>query len=130
MSAREPAIDARPAMFRNHPFGFILSLVLIPAFGLGLLILLWWYLHTRSVRLRIDADQVHLERGLLSKSHVDLDIGQIRTVKVDQSFFDRIFRVGRIAVYTTGDTPEFRVNGIPDPHRVREYVRGRREGVA
>ena len=130
MSAREPAIDARPVMFRNHPFGFILSLVLIPAFGLGLLILLWWYLQTRSVRLRIDADQVHLERGLLSKSHVDLDIGQIRTVKVDQSFFDRIFRVGRIAVYTTGDNPEFRVNGIPDPNRVREYVRGRREAVA
>lgn len=117
-------------MFRNHPVGFILSLVLIPAFGLGLLILLWWYFQTRSVRLRIDADQVHLERGLLSKSHVDLDIGQIRTVKVDQSFFDRIFRVGQIAVYTTGDNPEFRVSGIPDPNRVREYVRERREAVA
>ncbi|WP_018873635.1 PH domain-containing protein [Thioalkalivibrio sp. ALJ16] len=130
MSAREPAIDARPAMFRNHPFGFLLSLLLIPAFGLGILILLWWYLQTRSMRLRIDADQVHLERGLLSKSHVDLDIAQIRTVKVDQSFFDRIFRVGRIAVYTTGDNPEFRVAGIPDPNRVREYVRARREAVA
>lgn len=124
------AIDARPAMFRNHPFGFILCLLLIPALGLGILILLWWYLQTRSVRLRIDADQVHLERGLLSKSHVDLDIGQIRTVKVEQSFFDRIFRVGAIAVYTTGDNPEFRVKGIPDPHRVRDHIRERREAVA
>lgn len=130
MSTAEPAIDARPAMFRNHPFGFILSLVLILAFGLGILILLWWYLQTLSVRLRINQDQVHLERGLLSKRHVDLDIGQIRTVKVEQSFFDRIFRVGGIAVYTTGDNPEFRVKGIPDPHRVRDYVRERREAVA
>ncbi|WP_018137896.1 MULTISPECIES: PH domain-containing protein [unclassified Thioalkalivibrio] len=130
MSSRAPAIDARPAMFRNHPFGFIFSVLLIAAFGLGLLILLWWYLQTRSVRLRIDADQVHLEEGLLSKSHVDLDIGQIRTVKVDQSFWNRIFRVGEIAVYTTGDNPEFRVSGIPDPHRVRDYVRDRREAAA
>lgn len=129
MSSRAPAIDAHPAMFRNHPFGFIFSVLLIAAFGLGLLILLWWYLQTRSVRLRIDADQVHLEEGLLSKSHVDLDIGQIRTVKVDQSFWNRIFRVGEIAVYTTGDNPEFRVRGIPDPHRVRDYVRDRREAA-
>ncbi|MCC5869813.1 MAG: PH domain-containing protein [Gammaproteobacteria bacterium] len=129
-AARMTAIDARPAMFRNHPFGFILSVLLIAALGLGLLILLWWYLQTRSVRLRIDADQVHLERGLLSKSHVDLDIGQIRTVKVEQSFFNRIFRVGAIAIYTTGDNPEFRVTGLPDPLTIRDYIRRRREAIA
>jgi membrane protein YdbS with pleckstrin-like domain len=128
MSTPKPAIDVHPAMFRNHPFGFILSVLLIAAFGLGLLILLFWFLKTRSVRLRIDANQVHLEVGLLSKSHVDLDIGQIRAVTVRQSFWNRIFGVGEIAVYTTGDNPEFTVKGIPDPNRVREYVSRREVG--
>ena len=79
------------------------------------------------MRLRIDADQMHLETGLLSKAHVDIDISQIRTVKVHQSFLNRVLRVGNISVYTAGDNPEFQVVGIPDPNRVREYVRNRRE---
>jgi uncharacterized membrane protein YdbT with pleckstrin-like domain len=117
-----PALDVRPAMFRNHPIGFVLSVILIPAFGLGIVILMIWFLKTRAVRLRIDGAQVHLEEGLLSKSHIDLDIGQVRAVNVRQSFGNRLFGVGEIAVFTTGDKPEFTVKGIPDPHRVREYL--------
>ncbi len=127
MSTAEVVIDVHPAMFRSHPFLFVLSVLLIAAFGLGIIILLIWYVRTRSVRLRIDADQMHLETGLLSKAHVDIDISQIRTVKVHQSFLNRVLRVGNISVYTAGDNPEFQVVGIPDPNRVREYVRNRRE---
>jgi uncharacterized membrane protein YdbT with pleckstrin-like domain len=123
MGTPEPQIDAHPAMFRNHPVLFVLSIVLIPAFGLGILVLLVWFVRTRAVRLRVDANQVHLEEGLLSKSHVDLDIDQVRAVNVRQSFGNRLFGVGEIAVFTTGDKPEFTVKGIPDPHRVREFLR-------
>lgn len=129
MSSSRTVIDVHPAMFRNHPFAFVLCILLIPAFGLGLLILLGWYVRTRSVRLRIDADQVHLERGFLSKSHVDLDIGHIRTVKVHQSFWNRVFRVGEVSVYTAGDQPEFHVSGLPNPNSIRDYVRRRREAL-
>ena len=31
---------AHPSMFRSHPFGFVLALLLVAAFGLGLIILL------------------------------------------------------------------------------------------
>lgn len=145
--------DGHPAMFRNHPLGFLLLLVLIvapvvalllyrdaivalgefpPALllgatGLGVVIFLYWYLKTRSTHLRITGDQVHLEEGLLSKHHVDLQVQQIRAVRVYQGLLDRIFRVGRIEVYTTGDSPEFTVGGMPSPHRVRDHVRNRSE---
>ena len=36
-----------PVMFKNNPLGFILCLILIPAGGLGLLILLTWHLKTK-----------------------------------------------------------------------------------
>ncbi len=145
--------DEHPAMFRNHPLGFLLLLALIvlpfvalflfheqiagmgdfpPAMllgstGLGIVIFLYWYLMTRATRLRIDEDHVHLERGLLSKSHIDLQIQQIRAVRVHQGLLDRILRVGRIEVFTTGDSAEFVVGGMPDPHWVRDHVRNRRE---
>ena len=144
-----PAYDDHPAMFRNRPLGYIgvwvlifapvLALLmyreevaemggfppamLLAATGLGIVILLYWFVKTRHTRLRITGDQVHLERGLLSKSHVELDVGQVRAVRVYQNLFDRIFRVGSIAIFTTGDDPEFVVAGMPDPDRVRDHVR-------
>ena len=144
-----PAYDDHPTMFRNQPLGYIgiwililapvLALLmyraeiaemggfppamLLAATGFGFVILLYWFVQTRATRLRITGDKVHLERGLLSKRHVELNVGQIRAVRVYQNFFDRIVRVGRIEIFTTGDDPEFVVAGMPDPSRVRDHVR-------
>jgi membrane protein YdbS with pleckstrin-like domain len=144
-----PDYDEHPVMFRNQPLGYIGIWVLIlapvltlllyrneiaemgnfpPAMllavtGFGMVILLYWFVKTRAKRLRINGDQVHLERGLLNKTHIELDVGQIRAVRVYQNFFDRIFRVGRIEIFTTGDDPEFVIAGMPDPSRVRDHVR-------
>lgn len=121
--------DENPAMFKNHPFGFIVSIILIPAFGLGILILLYWYLQTKSVRLRISGDDIELERGLLRKSRTDLDLRKIRSVHVDQGLLQRIFGVGTMEVYTTGDEPEFKLYGMSNPNDVRNYIKGRSRGV-
>lgn len=152
MNSATPSYDAHPAMFRNHPMGYLATWALIivptpllllfrdeiayygdfpPLFllaltGFGVLTLLYWYLKTRATRLRVMGEEVHLEEGLLSKHHVDLQVSQIRAVRVYQGFLDRIFRVGQIEVFTTGDSPEFTITGMPSPHRVREIVRQRR----
>lgn len=111
-----------PAMFRSNPLGFILAVLLVAA-AIGVLILLWWYLQCKSTRLEADRKTVMLERGLLSKERIELDTNAVRTVKVYQSLFNRMFGVGRISVYTSGDAPEFEVAGMPDPHRFRELVK-------
>ncbi|WP_296759390.1 PH domain-containing protein [Thioalkalivibrio sp.] len=102
----------------NFPPAMLLAIT-----GFGMVLLLYWFVKTRAKRLRINGDQVHLERGLLNKMHIELDVGQIRAVRVYQNFFDRIFRVGRIEIFTTGDDPEFVIAGMPDPGRVRDHVR-------
>lgn len=115
--------DAHPAMFKNQPIGFILAVALIPAFGLGILVLLYWFVRTRTVRLKIVGDEVELERGLMSKSRIDLDLRKIRSVHVDQRFLQRMFGVGTIQIFTTGDEAEFTLHGMPEPNKVREYVK-------
>ena len=146
--------DRHPVMLRNRPVSFIMLLVLLfaplvmlimyrteiigheygPAGAIALLattavaflVLIIWFARTRSTRLRIGGDEIHLEEGLLSKRHVDLHVAQVRTVRVMQGFLERIFRVGQIEVFTTGDLPEFVVKGMPSPHWVRDFVRNRR----
>ncbi|HBX37014.1 MAG TPA: hypothetical protein DEG76_06910 [Pseudohongiella sp.] len=114
--------SSHPAMFKNNPIGFVISVLLIPVFGVGILILLWWYLQTKAARLTVTDTEIIYETGLLNKEHSEVSLQSIRTVRVKQSFFDRIFGVGTIAIYTAGDNPEIIAKGMPDPNRIRELV--------
>jgi uncharacterized membrane protein YdbT with pleckstrin-like domain len=121
----QPDYDASPAMFRNNPLGFVAAVILIAAFGLGLLILLYWYIKARSVRLTVTGDTMHLTRGILSKDQTDLDVKDISTIRVFQSFWQRVFGVGRVEIFTRGDQPEMVLDGMPDPGFLRDHVRAR-----
>lgn len=110
----------------GHEYGAPAAVALIATAVTAFLMLMIWFLQTRGKRLRIGGDEIHLELGLLSKRHIDLHVSQVRTVRVTQGFLERILSVGQIEVYTTGDLPEFTVKGMPNPHRVRDYIRNRR----
>lgn len=111
-----------PAMFRNKPFGFILALLLVPL-GIGILILLYWYLQCKSTRLEINGNEIVLEQGLLSKERTELNISSIRTVKINQSLMNRLFGVGTLSIYTAGDNAEVQASGMPRPEVFRELVK-------
>ena len=111
-----------PAMFKNNPLGFILSVLLI-AVGVGIIILLWWYLQTKASKLTVFENEVMFEKGLLSKERSEVNIGIVRTVRVKQSFFNRIFGVGTVEIFTAGDNPEIVARGMPDPNRIRELIK-------
>lgn len=115
--------SSHPSMFKNNPVGFILAILLIPVFGLGILILLWWYLQVKSSKLTVTDGEILYEKGLLNKEHSEINISSIRTIRVKQSFFNRIFGVGTIEIYTAGDNPEFIAKGMPDPNSVREMIK-------
>lgn len=118
-----PVYVAHPAMFRAHPFYFILSLLLIPAFGIGILILLGWYIHTKMTKLIITPKDLLYEKGILSKDRMGLALKHVRSIHVKQSFVQRILGVGSIEVFTAGDVPEFAAFDLPDPHAIRDAIR-------
>ncbi len=116
-----------PAMFKNNPLGFIIAVLLIAAFGVGLVVLGIWYIQTRAEKLTITENEILYEVGIMSKESCELNISQIRTTNIKQTFLQRIFGVGTIEIYTTGDTPEFRASGMADPHVVREIIKEHRK---
>jgi len=115
--------EEHPAMFRNHPFLFILSVILIAAFGLGLIILLIWWLQTLGTKLTVTNERITLRKGILSKYTNEVFHTDIRNVQLDQSFFQRVFDVGTIAISTSGQEGiEISVQGIPHPQMVRDLI--------
>jgi len=114
--------EAHPAMFRAHPFWFILAVLLIAAFGLGIVILLYWYIQTRATALTVTDSDILYERGILSKDRTSVSLRHICSVNVMQSFVNRILGVGTIQISTAGDEPEFTIADMPDPHVIREAI--------
>jgi uncharacterized membrane protein YdbT with pleckstrin-like domain len=114
--------EAHPAMFRAHPFWFILCVLLIAAFGIGLLILLYWYIVTRATALTVTDHEIMYERGILSKDRTAVSLRHIRSVRVTQRFINRILGVGTVEISTAGDEPEFMIKDMPDPHEIREAI--------
>jgi uncharacterized membrane protein YdbT with pleckstrin-like domain len=114
--------SAHPAMFRSNPLGFILALALIPAFGVGLVILLVWYLMSISHHIEVASDRVRYSHGLLSKDRVEIAVSSIRSVRVRQSLFQRIMSTGDLSIFTAGDQPEIVIKGIPHPYDAKRLL--------
>ncbi len=125
MSGPNSRLEVSPPMFRNAPFSFIFYLVLIPVFGLGIILLLIWFVQTKTTRMVIDGDDLFYEQGVLSKQRAQLRTHSVRTVTVNQSLGQRLFGTGDIDVYTAGDDPEVRLKGMPNPAEIRERLLGK-----
>jgi uncharacterized membrane protein YdbT with pleckstrin-like domain len=118
-----PRYDASPAVFRDYPLRFLVCLILIPVFGVGLVLLGVWWIIARSTRLIVDEVRATLTSGILSKQVTEVQLSSIRTVKIDKTLVDRIFDVGTVSVFTSGDAPELVVKGMPYPEGLAKALR-------
>jgi uncharacterized membrane protein YdbT with pleckstrin-like domain len=116
--------EANPSMVRMYPFGVLLSVLLIPL-AVGILALMWMYLKTKMDKLIIKTDEVVWEHGLLSKDYTEIGMNSVRTAKITQSLLQRMLNAGDLYIYTAGDEPEVVIKGLPEPARIREYIKGR-----
>jgi uncharacterized membrane protein YdbT with pleckstrin-like domain len=114
--------EAHPAMFRAHPFWFILCVLLIAALGIGIVILLYWYIKTRATALTVTDQELMYERGILSKDRTSVSLKHIRSVNIAQGFVNRIMGVGTVQISTAGDEPEFTIADMPDPYVIQEAI--------
>lgn len=116
--------ESHPSMIRMYPFGTVLAILLIPL-GIGILVLLWWWLSTKADKLTVKADEIIWEHGLINKQYTELSMNALRSVRVKQSLLQRMLNAGDVAIYTAGDDPEMVIKGLPEPDRIREYIKGR-----
>ncbi len=120
--------ETHPAMFQNHPVYFVFCLLLIVALGLGLVLLLVWWIQVLGTTLTVTNEQTTLRRGILSKYTNDVFHSNVRNIQVRQSFLQRIFNVGWVGISSAGQAGlEIEVSGIPDPHKVKDLIDDHRE---
>ena len=80
--------------------------------------------------LRIYPERIHLERGILSKCYQDYNPRDIRSIDIDQSFFQRMAGIGDITISTSASVEAAeRINSIPNPKAVRDLILAQRGSV-
>ena len=113
--------DEHPAMFRAHPFLFILLLISV----VGLLAIGVWWLRAKGERLALSEREVLMERGLLAKQRTEIALSSIRSVRITQTFGQRIFDVGNVELFSAGDIAEIAIKSMPRPGRIRNIAASR-----
>lgn len=114
--------DQSPSLWKNKPVEFVLC-CLFCVFLIGIPILIIWRLVNNSTRLMIDDSSITLKTGLLSK-HVNQVLHRdVKSLRVDQSIWQRIVGIGTIDISSSGQSGvEIHAVGFPLPYEIKRII--------
>jgi uncharacterized membrane protein YdbT with pleckstrin-like domain len=110
--------------------GAVLAIVL-GAVALAVMVLVG-LVKRQATRYVITSERLHIRHGILSKKTQETRIQRVQNVNTDQTFIQRVLRVGTVDFDTAGtDDSEFRFVGVANPEEVvRAVDRAQREARA
>ncbi|MCA9305914.1 MAG: PH domain-containing protein [Phycisphaerales bacterium] len=137
----------RPAFWRGSPF-LTLGLALFPLVLTGVLwwltemktgtnlkvlavsaglcwvpLAVWWLIVTRGMALEITNKRTIQRKGLFSRATSEVLHDHVRNIQVEQSFVDRVLRVGSVGISSSGqDGIEVLVRNMPSPKKIRSVI--------
>ena len=94
------------------------GIVLLPAFGLGLIFLVMAYVRYQSTELAVTTKRVIVKHGFMRRQTVEINLNKVESVQVDQGALGRMFNFGTLVVSGTG-TSHAPLTGIASPMAFR-----------
>ena len=117
----------KPSHF-NYLFAYIIGVICILFFGLGLLIILIAIIRRNSTTFTITNKRVKAKKGIISRSIHEVFIKEIKSVYIKQGILERLFGIGTIDIGSAGTADiEVSFNGIPDVIKIKEKIQNLKE---
>lgn len=83
----------------------------------------WWLVATMGVMLKVTNKRTIERRGLLTRATSEVMHDHVRNIQIDQSFVNRIMRVGHVGISSSGqDGIEIQMRNIPSPDRMKSII--------
>lgn len=115
------AYEGKVSLWSLAPL-FIIGLLLLPFWGIGLLFWISAAIKYFTTELAITNKRVIAKFGLISRTTIEINIQKIESIQVNQGILGRIFNFGSIVVAGAGN-PQAPVPGISNPLRFRrEFI--------
>ena len=105
----------------------LFGVVLLPAFGLGLIFLLVAYVRYKSTELAVTTKRVIVKHGFISRQTIEINLSKIESIRVDQGIFGRLFDFGTLVISGTGAS-HAPLAGIAEPMVFRKAFIEAQEG--
>ena len=97
----------------------VLGLVLLPAFGLGLIFLVIAYVRYKATELAVTTKRVIVKHGFIRRTTVEINLNKVESIQVDQGVLGRVFDFGTLVVAGTGAS-HAPITGIAAPMAFRK----------
>lgn len=95
------------------------GILLLPAFGVGLILLGIAYVRYKSVELAVTTKRIIVKHGFVRRQTVEINLNRIESIQVEQGLLGRLFNFGTLIVSGTG-TSHAPLVGIADPMGFRK----------
>lgn len=105
----------------------ILGFVLLPIFGIGILLWISAAITYYTTELAITNKRVIAKFGFIRRDTVEMNISKVESIQVDQGILGRIFNFGSVLVAGAGD-PKAPIPGISHPLQFRKMFFEVQEG--
>jgi len=96
-----------------------LGIVLLPAFGIGLIFLAMAYIRYKTTELAITTKRVIVKFGFIRRHTIEINIGKVESIQVEQEVLGRLFNFGTLIISGAG-TPQAPIPGISKPMQFRK----------
>lgn len=128
VSGEQIVYEGRLSLWHLAP-NIIAGVVLIPLFGLGLLILLNVFVRYKSTELAITNKRIVAKFGFIRRRTVEIGVKKIESIQVRQGILGRLFNFGSIVMAGAGN-PQAPIPGISQPMEFRKRFLEQQEVVA
>ena len=93
---------------------------LLPA--IWLLFTIVRHIKRRLVKITIVDDRLRYEAGVSSKSTRTVELVKIQDVRVDQTLWQRMVKIGNLSLETAGGTSRIEMDSIDNPQDVADHI--------
>ena len=97
----------------------VFGVLLLPAVGLGLILLVMAYVKYKTTELAITTKRVIVKVGFIRRSTVEININKVESIQVDQEILGRMFNFGTLVIAGAGN-PQAPIVGISSPMEFRK----------
>jgi len=103
---------------------FLVGLVLLPVFGLGLVFLLGAWLDRLGRKYTVTSERVISRHGIISRKVNEIEIKNIQDVNLQQGILQRLVRTGTVGFSSAGRSGvEVMFEGVANPGQLKDLVR-------
>jgi uncharacterized membrane protein YdbT with pleckstrin-like domain len=119
-------LDGETVLYRARvsPWGLapllLLGLLLIPAVGLGLILLLWAWVIYATTEFALTDRRVIAKTGLIARRSIEMFLDKVESFDVSQSILGRLLNYGTVTIVGTGATKE-PISSISAPLTLRRH---------